>query len=348
MAAKIRNSTELKFVQNQFKRLRSMKNMAQVLKQEEHQLALMATKPLYFQFEVPKKNGDFRAIEAPNHELKRIQRELNFYLQACYLEYRPSASHGFIVTVGREMNPIGIKTNALSHKDAAIMVNVDFEDFFHQISIKRVQSLVRNYFPSFDDELVHWISEITTFNGRLPMGAPTSPVLSNFHCIAFDQDVSIRAKANGWVYTRYVDDISISSVSSESLEQLESFMKMLCAEYELKLNNSKTALFGPNQMKEITGLVIDDPISIQTSFYAELKKDIERLKSISEAEALTGVYSAHLKEALTSAIEGAINFIADIEGADSEEYLNYLQLFNQAKLVQEVLYLKRWQSFSYQ
>lgn len=43
-----------------------------------------AARPPYYSFEVPKKKGGFRKIEAPEEGLKILQRQLNGYLQCIY------------------------------------------------------------------------------------------------------------------------------------------------------------------------------------------------------------------------------------------------------------------------
>src|SRR5205823_9973041 len=55
------------------------------------------------------------------------------------------------------------------------------------------------------------LAQLCTYNGRLPQGAPTSPILSNMICFKMDREILALARAHRCTYTRYADDITIST-----------------------------------------------------------------------------------------------------------------------------------------
>ena len=46
---------------------------------------------------------------------------------------------------------------------------------------------------------------------ELPQGAPTSPILANFAALSLDRKISNACLVRSWTYTRYADDLVIST-----------------------------------------------------------------------------------------------------------------------------------------
>jgi hypothetical protein len=55
------------------------------------------------------------------------------------------------------------------------------------------------------------LAQICTLHGRLPQGGPSSPIISNMICFKMDRQILELARAHRCTYTRYADDISIST-----------------------------------------------------------------------------------------------------------------------------------------
>ena len=96
----------------------------------------------------------------------------------------------------------------------------------------------------------------TCFYGtRLPLGLVMSPILSDMYLSNFDDRISSELEKDGLVYTRYADDIMISSKTNINQELHCRIQKIIEAELDkvsLSLNNQKSAFinFG-NQHKFI-------------------------------------------------------------------------------------------------
>jgi RNA-directed DNA polymerase len=97
--------------------------------------------------------------------------------------------------------------------------------------------------------------------GHLPQGAPTSPMLANLAVRAFDAHVTKIAGDYGMIYTRYADDLSLSTVS-------ENFDRAKCAKVigevysamgkaGLSPNITKTRIASPGARKIVLGLLVD-------------------------------------------------------------------------------------------
>ena len=98
------------------------------------------------------------------------------YLQCVYYTIQSKAAYGYIIRTKDSKTYKNILTNAQQHIDAVFMLNVDFEDFFHQITIAKVFNLLQTEPFQFEKKTAHILARLFTKDGRLPMGTPTSPV----------------------------------------------------------------------------------------------------------------------------------------------------------------------------
>lgn len=80
---------------------------------------------MYHKFDIKKKSGKARVINAPDRRLKMLQRKIADLLTPLYRRRNPV--HGFVI--GRS-----VKTNAQSHLGSKFIVNLDLKDFFPSIS----------------------------------------------------------------------------------------------------------------------------------------------------------------------------------------------------------------------
>lgn len=156
----------------------------------------------YTNFEIPKRSGGQRTISAPHGSLLLLQQKLAEILQD-YYEPRHS-TQGYVR--GRS-----IVTNVRQHVGRRWILNVDLVDFFPTITYARIYGIFKAKPFDLSDDVAHVLTKLCTHNGALPIGAPTSPVLSNLICRRMDMDLQALASRTGCWYTRYADDITISS-----------------------------------------------------------------------------------------------------------------------------------------
>lgn len=105
------------------------------------------------------------------------------------------------------------RTNAAMHAGAKIVICEDVEGFFPSTKRERVRDIWLNFF-CFSEDVANLLTNLTTKDGELPQGAITSSYLAN---LAFwNQEPRLQAKLaqREIVYSRYVDDITVSSKQS--------------------------------------------------------------------------------------------------------------------------------------
>lgn len=156
----------------------------------------------YRSFEIPKRSGGMRRIDAPTGLVRQMQRKLAPILAAAY-DSHPSA-HGFI-------KARGVLTNAKGHTGQRLVLNIDLEDFFPSINFGRVRGLFMAAPFNCGAGAATVLAQICTLRNGLPQGAPTSPALSNFIAASLDRRLTRLAKDHNLRYSRYADDITFST-----------------------------------------------------------------------------------------------------------------------------------------
>lgn len=315
---------------------------------DNNQLIFNALNPAYYSFETQKRKGGKRSIEAPAYELKEIQRQFNSFLQCVYYGIQTTAAYGYIIRLRDQVHEKNILGNAKKHHGSHFMLNVDFEDFFHQITSQKILDILQTKPFRFQKEAAQILTKLFTYNKKLPMGAPTSPVFSNLATISLDKKLNSWANKHQITYTRFVDDLTFSSrhqaLDSYHLEAIQN----ICKHHDLKLNPYKTLFYGREETKKVTGLVLNETIDIDPDFYHQLNKDLWRLQHAVEVNFIMNKHnqSNTLKE-FEQEVEGQINFIGMIEGYGSALYRQYKQKLKKALQPNDEALSVRWTNFNY-
>ena len=191
---------------------------------------------LYRSFKIPKRSGGLRQIDAPNDDLKRALYDLKLIFEKkFYMSYHTAA---FAYVHGRSTID-SVKRH--QQNKSRWFLKTDMRHFFPSTSPEFLMKMLCMTFPfcSFvqDDwgnrELLEKALSLCFLNGGLPQGTPTSPMLTNALMIPIDHAISkmCHEYQPHLCYTRYADDILISSeysfkwtdVQSKLIAILESF-----------------------------------------------------------------------------------------------------------------------------
>ena len=216
--------------------------------------ALAAVKPQYRRYTIPKRNGGLRAICAPDPELKKVQRRILRRLLK-RLKSHPAAT-GF--EAGRS-----IVTNANAHVGAAVVLRMDIKDFFTSTRKNRI----RHYFLSigWNRLAARLLTDLCTYHGGLPQGAPTSPRLSNLVNYRLDVRLAAVAKKLNAVYTRYADDMTFSFKTDRPLVVSKAIRqtKLILADYNYRIHHKlKLSIRRRHQQQKVTGLVVNERVNL--------------------------------------------------------------------------------------
>lgn len=96
---------------------------------------------------------------------------------------------------------------------------------------------------------------ICTYDGKLPQGAVTSPSISNIIASKLDRRIAGYTSKRNIIFTRYSDDITLSSNNRNLLHQSLSRVTKIIKTEHFRVNNEKLRVLGPRRRVAITGLV---------------------------------------------------------------------------------------------
>lgn len=297
-----------------FLSIRSLQQLASVLQIPSSKISLQSLHPRYKIYTIKKANGKSRLIEDPEPALKKTLRAINENLQACYYTLRPNPVHGFCISNDLEEDR-NIISNASQHIGSPWLLNIDFKDFFHTILEQRVQGIYRFHFPRFSKELVETLTKLTCFNYRLPMGSPTSPVLSNYAALKLDEDLSAFCKTSGMTYTRFADDCSFSAQDKIDSKTIQ-IIRDTIVRHRFLINEEKVKLFSPTDTKLVTGIVVGNKkLCLPEDYQKKLFDEILRFQNTMSVEHRyqTGMSFKKLK-LFEQELRGKLNFAKMVEG----------------------------------
>lgn len=239
----------------------------------------------YIRFNLPKKTGGLRLISAPMPYLKAAQTWILDNILS-RVGVHPAA-HGFLP--GKN-----IVTNAEAHLGADVVVNLDLEDFFPSITYRRVKGVFRSF--GYAEALATIFALLTTapdadeveIDGRryfvaagerhLPQGSPASPALSNIVARRLDKGLTTLAGRHGFRYTRYADDLTFSAANDDAagIGALLPQVRYVVGKQGFTVNESKTRVLRRGRRREVTGVVVNDKLSVDRKTLRKFRAALHR------------------------------------------------------------------------
>ena len=165
----------------------------------------------YTTFRIPKASGGMRVITAPEDELKLVQKEiLNLFNYSNILEH--DSAFAYV-----EKRSIKDALEVHQANKSRWFLKIDLKDFFPTFTKEVIIETLNRLYPICtleDSEVLEHVVEVSLYGGGLPQGSPLSPKLSNLCMVPFDHALAKKLwdyNKQHFVYTRYADDIIISS-----------------------------------------------------------------------------------------------------------------------------------------
>ncbi|MEV4420615.1 reverse transcriptase family protein [Patulibacter sp. NPDC049589] len=242
----------------------------------------------------PRAGGPPRVLERPKARLKAAQRVL---LREVLGSIPPhDAACGFVA--GRS-----VVDHAARHVGRPVLVRMDLEDFFAQVTAGRVFGILRT--AGYAEPVAHAIVGLTTnvvpysFWARiprpseppaiarhhrlgrrlaephLPQGAPTSPALANLAAFRLDRRLDGLARSLGLTYSRYADDLALSGGRhlARRAYELEATVTAIAAAEGFRVNAAKTRVLAREGRQSLCGIVVNERPSVP-------RRDVDRLRAL--------------------------------------------------------------------
>lgn len=327
-----------------FKELQNKRDVALALGIEYRELTYILygrkVENLYISFDISKKNGGIRTINAPIEPLKAVQRtiadELYLVQKKHYLEngsYNSNIVHGFVK--GK-----GIISNAAIHRNKKYVLNIDLENFFDSFHFGRVKGYFeKNRYFKMAPEAALCLAQLTCYQGKLPQGAPSSPIITNLICAILDRRIALIARKYRLHYTRYADDITFSTNDENFIEKQEMFFVELRKEIEnagFKINECKSRFCRKSVRQEVTGLVVNNKINVKREFYKTTRSMAHNLYCGKDI-------SVNGTPATINTLEGRLGFINQLDkyqNTKNNQNKNIYKLNSREKQYQSFLFYK--------
>jgi len=206
----------------------------------------------YKNFTIPKDDGTNREITYLACEISEIHSEIKEILYDCFLY----ANDEFPTCIQAFIKKRYSVTNAKLHKKnkSKVGLNLDLERFFPSISKDIIINTLPHIYPFnfFNKSTILSLANYVTINDELITGSPTSPLLANLVSIPLDYNIIkyLKGISNNILYTRYSDDISITSsdvndiTSSNYINIIDKITTILNTIYgvnKIRINKNKIA-----------------------------------------------------------------------------------------------------------
>lgn len=277
----------------------------------------------YRKISVPKRGGGHRVLSVPDELLKSIQRSIYRTL----LAYMPVSPYATAYRFG-----VSLRKNAEPHCGKKMILKLDILNFYDHI----LYSDVKEYgFPEriYAEPLRILLATLCYHGDRLPQGAPTSPILANLVLKNFDEHVGKFCAERKIAYTRYCDDLTFSG--NFNPDTLSGFVADSLWHAGFRLNIKKSCLAHEGQRQLVTGLVVNQRVSIPAEYRRKVRQDLYYCRKFGVLAHLRHIGSEKSAEAYLQSLGGRVNYLLQIEPENAE-------LQDAFKWVQESLKLKRF------
>ncbi|MCC4782118.1 MULTISPECIES: retron St85 family RNA-directed DNA polymerase [Vibrio] len=213
----------------------------------------------YKVYKIPKRNSEeLRTIAHPSKELKFVQRLIAKELSSVLPLHQASMAY---------RKGTSIRDNALVHSNSSYLLKMDLKDFFPSIKPELFFRECSRYGLEWTDLDKTLLNGFLFWKPRrakklvLSIGAPSSPLVSNFVLYQFDEHIANYCKELGVNYTRYADDMTFSTDRKDLLFKFPiQVRKTLKALYgsSIKVNLNKTVFSSKAHNRHVTGVTLSN------------------------------------------------------------------------------------------
>lgn len=259
-------------------------------------------------FQIKKHNGRLRTIYEPNPNLKYIQRNILEKI----LSKKQISKYAKAYYKG-----LSLVDNALPHINKKIILKLDIENFFDNIDFINVYESCFSHFPKNIGQL---FTNLSTYNGYLPQGAPTSSYISNLVMKTFDNVIGAWCDEHNISYTRYSDDMTFSGDFSPNI--IVKLVRKQLYKLGLKLNNKKIRIITSSARQSVTGVVVNKKAQVSNTYRRKIRQEIYYIKKFGLNSHLNEINYKDDKNKYLNVLYGKILYVLQINKAD-REFNNY-------------------------
>lgn len=196
-----------------------------------------------------------RRVYSPNKRLKAYHAFLNLFLFE-YLKFNERVVFSY-------RKGVNAHDAVAKHSKSKSFFQTDICNFFTSLDSELIKKTIRESIdrsPISDaSDFMDRIIDLVTIDDSLPMGFSTSPLISNACLFLFDNTLESACHERDLIYTRYSDDIIISSASKSELSDIDVLVATTleaCFDGKLRPNTVKSKFTRVGNKIKLLGMVI--------------------------------------------------------------------------------------------
>lgn len=244
-----------------------------------------------------------RCIDNPTDILKKVQSLINVKL----LRKVDLPDHVFGGRKG-----CSVIQNAKEHVGSKVLVTIDVKQFFPSINNLEVYS-VWVHMLGCSPRVAALLTRLTTFERRLPQGAPTSTALANLVLLSCDASIRTFCAERGIRYTSWVDDLAFSGKNARAVIRIAA---EALRQRRLRISRGKVKIMSAGNRQVLMGLVVNKRLGVTKEYRQATRSAIHKLR--------TGHISPDEIPAYLRSIRGKIAYIDQTNSCQAAKLRNEL------------------------
>ena len=260
----------------------------------------------YHKAKLPKKSGGYRNLSVPDEILKTIQRQISEVL----LIHMPVSRYAKAYRFGSST-----LRNAKHHVGKQVLLKLDILHFFDSIRYSTVKDKA---FPAeiYAEPLRILLTMLCYHKDALPQGAPSSAAITNIILYEFDELIGQWCREQGIAYTRYCDDMTFSG-NFDPVEVIR-YVRLELKKIGFLLNEQKTKLQHPGQQQTVTGIVVNEKLSIPADYRRKLRQELYYCRKFGIQEHLQKIGLEIPEDTYRMQLLGKINYVLQVHPDDRD------------------------------
>ena len=258
----------------------------------------------YHKVSLPKKSGGHRNLSVPDKVLNSIQRRIADVL----LVHMPVSRYAKAYRFGSST-----LRNAKRHIGKHVVLKLDILHFFDSIRYSTVKDKV---FPEeiYEEPLRILLTMLCYYKDTLPQGAPSSPAITNIILYEFDELIGQWCQDQGISYTRYCDDMTFSGDFDPA--EVIRYVRLGLKEMGFLLNEQKTRIQHTGQRQTVTGIVVNEQLSIPADYRRKLRQELYYCRKFGIREHLQRIGLEIPEDTYRMQLLGKVNYVLQVHPDD--------------------------------
>lgn len=241
-----------------------------------------------------KPDGSKRKLSVPSETLKLLQRKI----AASILNKVP-----LLPCVYGGVRGKSVIHNAKVHVGQEVVFTMDIEQCFPSIGPVMVRSIFQEI--GFGPDACGLLTKLTTWQGQLPQGVPTSTALANLVLMGVDRRILGLKKIHGFNYTRWVDDLTFSG--GTRLLKIRKLLRRIVEDEGFKVKPEKILTMLAGERQVVTKLVVNNQVNLPREQRKEIRSAVQTHLAIGEELPAQVAGRMHWFRAVNPAVGESLN-----------------------------------------